>query len=87
MTEILSAISAIDRVSIAIVSGRSLPDLQRRIAFPAALIASHGLEIETREFSFVHPAAEGMRRELDQASWTCDRRSNPSAPLRLKARR
>ncbi|MEO8596496.1 MAG: trehalose-phosphatase [Candidatus Solibacter sp.] len=67
--ELLSAISAIERVSIAIVSGGSLPDLKRRIAFPAALIANHGLEIETREFSFVHPAAEGMRREVDQACW------------------
>ena len=51
------------------MSGRSLTDLKRRIAFPAALIASHGLETETREFSFVHPAAEGMRREVDQACW------------------
>jgi trehalose-phosphatase len=51
------------------MSGRSLTDLKRRIAFPAALIASHGLEIETREFSFVHLDAEGMRREVDQACW------------------
>jgi trehalose-phosphatase len=67
--EILSAMSRIDGVSIVVVSGRSLLDLRRQIAFRAALIANHGLEIETRELSFVHPAASAARSDVEQACW------------------
>ena len=59
---VLREIAALDRFSLAVVSGRSLADLKRRLALDAIYVGNHGLEIEGGGFSFVHEQAERMRR-------------------------
>ena len=51
--------------TVAFVSGRSLHDLRSRCNFPDAWYAgNHGLEIETPDVHFVHPAAAAARPVL-----------------------
>ncbi len=52
-------------VSVGIVSGRSLPDLKRRVGIPGLVYAgNHGLEIEGPGIDFVSPLAVELRPVL-----------------------
>jgi trehalose 6-phosphate phosphatase len=51
--------------SIAIISGREIADLQRRVALPGVMYAgNHGLEIEGTNLCFWNGEAESLRGEL-----------------------
>jgi trehalose-phosphatase len=66
---VLREIAALNRFSLAVVSGRSLADLKRRLALDAIYVGNHGLEIEGGGFSFVHDQAERMREAIDHVCW------------------
>ena len=67
--DVLSELAASDRFVVAVVSGRSLADLKRRMALDVVHVGNHGLEIEGAGVSFVHPDAEAAREAIDQACW------------------
>jgi alpha,alpha-trehalase len=51
--------------SVAIISGRALRDVRRRVDVPGLLyVGNHGLEIEGKGFSFRHPGAVAARPDL-----------------------
>ncbi|MFI5338795.1 MAG: trehalose-phosphatase [Candidatus Methylomirabilales bacterium] len=51
--------------TVAVVSGRALRDVRRRIRVPGLIYAgNHGLEIEGRGLRFRHPGALAARKEL-----------------------
>lgn len=68
---ILRRLAARGRTTVAIVSGRSLGDLRRRIDIPGLmLIGNHGYEIERDGEVFIHPAADakaGLMKQIAQA--------------------
>jgi trehalose 6-phosphate phosphatase len=67
---ILRELAAADRISLAIVSGRSLADLRKRLPIAGIIhIGNHGLEIEGAGVSFVHEGASLLRRVIDLACW------------------
>jgi len=51
-------------VTIAILSGRSVPDVANRVGLPVIYGGDHGLEIHGPDFNFVTPGAEAARRTL-----------------------
>jgi len=56
--EVLNELAALPAVTIAIVSGRALRDVKKRIGIPGLIYAgNHGLEIEGKGLAFEHPAA------------------------------
>ena len=67
---VLHELAASARVSLAIVSGRSLSDLRQRLPIAGVIhIGNHGLEIEGAGVSFVHQGASLLRRVIDLACW------------------
>ena len=53
------------RVRIAVISGRSVRDLKRKIPLPGLYLAGgHGLEIQGRGLRFLHPVARLRGREV-----------------------
>jgi trehalose-phosphatase len=64
---LLAKISACDRVTLAIVSGRSIADLKRRVDLDCIYAGNHGLEIEGPGLSFLHPGAVARRSVLHRA--------------------
>jgi trehalose-phosphatase len=71
---ILRDLNASEEVTLAIVSGRSISDLRQRLGLECIYAGNHGLEIEGRGISFVHPQAAILRpvllcacRDLDAA--------------------
>jgi trehalose-phosphatase len=67
--DVLSELAASDRFSVAVVSGRSLADLKRKMPLDVIYVGNHGLEIEGPGISYVHPRAEVARMAIDQACW------------------
>jgi len=52
-------------ISVAIVSGRGLLDLRRKVALPGLwYVGNHGLEIMGPDTSYVHPDLDGLRPML-----------------------
>jgi trehalose-phosphatase len=66
---VLRELAASERFQVAVVSGRSLADLKRRLAPDILYVGNHGLEIEGAGISFEHPDAAPMRGAIDQACW------------------
>jgi trehalose 6-phosphate phosphatase len=66
---ILNDLAASSRYTLAIVSGRSIRDLKRRLALDAVYVGNHGLEIEGPGISFVHHGADATREAIDHACW------------------
>ncbi len=58
------------RATVAVVSGRALSDLEKRISFPVILSGNHGLQIRSREIEFEHPEAKARRPMLVSACET-----------------
>jgi trehalose-phosphatase len=65
--EVLESIAEVPECTLMVVSGRSLADLRKRIAFSSVLAGNHGLEIEGRGLSFLHAEASALQRDLDEA--------------------
>jgi trehalose-phosphatase len=65
MLEILSALGAHARYRLAIVSGRALDDLRRRVTGDGlALAGNHGLEIEAPDGRYEHPEVPRLRAHI-----------------------
>lgn len=67
IVELLSDLQASRRVSVAIVSGRALDDLEWRAPVPAILAGNNGLEIRGPGMEFRHAEAAACRPELEAA--------------------
>jgi trehalose 6-phosphate phosphatase len=62
---LLGALASNPTISVGILSGRSLQDLQARVGIEGLIyVGNHGLEIEAGEMRFRDPEAEALRREL-----------------------
>jgi len=55
------------RVTLAILSGRSLEDLARKVPFPAILGGNHGFEMRGPGIEFRHPEGQRLRPALAEA--------------------
>lgn len=66
---LLERLAASPRYRLAIVSGRSLHDLRRRITTPSILVGNHGLEIDGGGVSFLHEEAAALSDAIARA---CD---------------
>jgi trehalose 6-phosphate phosphatase len=63
--EILTTLYSQKQIRLAVISGRSLVDLQRRVGLNNVIYAgNHGLEIEGQGLQFVEPSAERSRPGL-----------------------
>ena len=63
--EVLEALTDRDGILVAIISGRSAPDLQMRVGIERAVYAGdHGLEIRGPGLAFLDPAAAASREPL-----------------------
>lgn len=64
---LLRDLVATERVVLAIVSGRSLPDLRERVHVPAILAGNHGLEISGGGIEYVHQEARARAHLIEEA--------------------
>jgi trehalose 6-phosphate phosphatase len=63
--ELLDSLSRTERLSLAVISGRALADVQARVGIPTLIYAgNHGLEIGGVGFHFIEPIAAARRDEL-----------------------
>jgi trehalose-phosphatase len=62
----LRRLSAEARVSLAVISGRSVDDVASRIGLPIAYAGDYGLEIHTPDIDFTVPDAHSARRKLPE---------------------
>jgi trehalose 6-phosphate phosphatase len=63
--KVLKALASRPRVKLAILSGRALGDVRRRVGIPSAYYSgNHGLEIKGPGLSFLHPSAKLSRGDL-----------------------
>jgi trehalose 6-phosphate phosphatase len=73
LPEILNTLSASPRLDLAVISGRSLHDLQRHLPDDLSqinLAGNHGLELQCRGAYWADPRAVALRPELDRlADW------------------
>lgn len=67
--ETLTKLSCSPRYSLAVVSGRSLADLEGRAPAGAICVGNHGLEIRGGGISYVREGAEMARTAIDHACW------------------
>ncbi len=62
---VLQELAGRDDISIAVISGRALPDVRERVNIDGLIYAgNHGLEAESDSVSYRNPEAEALRREL-----------------------
>jgi trehalose-phosphatase len=54
------------RVSVAVISGRSVDDVASRIGMPITYAGDHGLEIHGTSVEFVVPEADSLRKKLPE---------------------
>ncbi len=66
---ILGKLAASQQVSVAIVSGRAVFDLKRKVNLDVTYAGNHGLEIEGPGISFVHSDARMLQETVDHACW------------------
>ena len=84
----LRALADRSRIRLAIVSGRDLADLRRRIGVPEAIYAGcHGLEIVGPDLAFSHPEAEAQQDSLRAIGLTLRQRAPAVAGMRVEAKR
>jgi trehalose-phosphatase len=75
-------------VRVAVVSGRDLADVRRRVAVPEAIYAGcHGLEIEGPLLAFTHPEAEAQREVIRSVAETLGRSAYAIAGMRVEPKR
>ena len=67
--EVLCRLNQLDRVTLAVISGREVADLQERVGIPGLIISgNHGLEISGPGFFFVEPAAARWSSSLREVA-------------------
>jgi len=66
---ILTELARCPRCSVAVVSGRSLADLEPRLPAGLTCVGNHGLEMRGEGFSYVREGAEIARAAIDHACW------------------
>jgi trehalose-phosphatase len=65
----LRALAQSSRSRVAVISGRGLDDLRRRVSVPGVTYAGcHGLEVAGPDFTFSHPEAEGQVEVLREVA-------------------
>jgi trehalose 6-phosphate phosphatase len=62
--EVLRELAATDGITVSVVTGRSLADIQERLPLDAIYAGNHGLEISGKGLHFRHPRAEAARELL-----------------------
>lgn len=67
--ELLRRLSASPKVVLAIISGRRLEDVQRKVGIPAIYAGNHGLEISGPGIDYVHPEVNAF---VGRLSRQCD---------------
>lgn len=67
MLQVLRGITASDRLTLAVLSGRRLDDVRSRLPLDVTFAGNHGLEIEGAGVRFVHPEAVQLRPRLEMA--------------------
>src|SRR4051794_16012206 len=68
MLEVLRSVAASSRIKLAIVSGRALQDVSRRVPIDNVIFAgNHGLEIEGGDIRFEHEHARNLRPALQNS--------------------
>jgi trehalose 6-phosphate phosphatase len=65
--EVLRRASACSRITLAVISGRALADVKRRIPLDIAFAGNHGLEISGPGIQFEHAAARRLRPAIAAA--------------------
>lgn len=66
---LLAALARDPQISLAVISGRSLPDVAGRVGIRGIIYAGcHGLEMRGPRFRFVHPGAARLRPLLRRAA-------------------
>ena len=76
------------QVRVAIISGRDLADVRRRVAVPEAVYAGcHGLEIEGPDFAFRHPEAVAQQELLRAVGETLSQRAPAITGMRVEPKR
>lgn len=74
----LTALAAMDRFIVGIVSGRGLADLEEMVAVPGLFYAgNHGLEIKGGGMDFVHPEAPAFEESLAQVGLLLEQKLAP----------
>ncbi len=66
---VLRSLAELDHLSVAILSGRSIPALRAKVDLDLIFCGNHGLEIEGPGISYVHPRAQLLRSCVDFACW------------------
>jgi trehalose 6-phosphate phosphatase len=66
MAMVLRQLSTCPKVVLAIISGRSLKDVQRRVGIEAIYGGNHGLELSGKGIEFLHPDALRIHEHLDR---------------------
>ncbi len=69
MLEILRHAAGCQRLTLAVISGRALEDVRRRLPLDVLFAGNHGLEIAGGGLSFAHDGARQLRSSLTNA---CD---------------
>jgi trehalose-phosphatase len=67
IAELLDDLRGSGRAEVAVISGRSLPDLETHAPVNAILAGNNGLEIRGPGFDFQHPVAVQRRAQIQQA--------------------
>jgi trehalose 6-phosphate phosphatase len=67
IAELLDDLRGSGRAEVAVISGRSLRDLENRAPVTAILAGNNGLEIRGPGFDFQHPVAVQRREEIERA--------------------
>ncbi len=76
MRSVIDRLAQSGDVTIAVLSGRSLPDLRQRVNIDGLVYSgNHGLEIEGRGLSFQHPAALRLRELIVRIAAQTGRRT------------
>jgi trehalose 6-phosphate phosphatase len=67
--ELLKSLSRCDRIEIAIISGRALPDIKKLVGVKGiTYVGNHGMEIESPNLNFKHSMPTGYKNDLKQIS-------------------
>jgi trehalose 6-phosphate phosphatase len=67
--ELLKALTKCDRIELAIVTGRALPDIKKLIGLKSVTyVGNHGMEIEGQNLNFICPLPKQYKNDLKQIS-------------------
>src|SRR3989338_854118 len=65
--DILRELARLAGIKIAVISGRALSDLKKRVRIPGLIyVGNHGLELHSPKIRYVHPAAMEFKQLLQK---------------------